>query len=146
MSLIHGIVLHLLKSTMNKMNFAVRIAKIGDLPVIHNLIRDSFAAMVPFYDPGFPHSTDEWVKQAIDGDLNPDNFDSIYISKPNSYYWVIENSESHEVCGCGASNNTVIMKLTWFEWQYHQCIEVKILVPVLLMLCLISQYQKDFNE
>ena len=94
--------MYLIKFAINKMNFAVRIAKIGDLPVIHNLIRDSFAAMVPFFDPGFPDNTDVWVKQAVEGDLNPSNFETIYISKPNSNYWVIENSESHEVCGCGA--------------------------------------------
>ena len=89
------------KIVINAMTPSVRVAVLTDMPKIHNLISDSFAAMKKFVDPDVSYENE--VKSLIEkGDLNTTNFENAYLKPPNCNYWVLEHPDTMEVCGCVA--------------------------------------------
>lgn len=79
----------------------IRQASIADLPAIHDLIRESYSAMIPhsYLLPSF------WIASAektISTDLSQLNFESNYINnnKPDNCFWVAEATDSKIVVGC----------------------------------------------
>lgn len=78
----------------------VRAATKADLPMIHNIIRDSFLAMEEFSCLGkqfWLNGADKLIKT----ELHEDNFETIYFDKTNdNHFWVIENTANGNIIGC----------------------------------------------
>jgi len=77
----------------------VRKAVVEDLPVIHDLIRDSFDAMTPhsWFSARF------WKEQAeslISQELLPGKFEDLYLNSSNHNFWVAVNEADSKVVGC----------------------------------------------
>ena len=84
------------------MSVSVRLARVSDLPSIHNLIRESFLAMSPHSCLGDKF----WLRSAenlIRDELNPKVFESTYLTSGgsgSSCFWVAEESPGGVVVGC----------------------------------------------
>lgn len=82
------------------MSIRVRIAALSDLPIIHNLIRDSFAAM----DRHSCLGKALWLRAAEDlitSELSSGAFEATYLDKGvDRCFWVAEMADVGGVIGC----------------------------------------------
>src|ERR1700761_9260726 len=76
----------------------VRIATKHDLPVIHALIRESFAAMSN-HSPASDEGLEDAARQARETDLSESTFEKQYLSKAGTGFWVAEH-DALGVIGC----------------------------------------------
>jgi N-acetylglutamate synthase-like GNAT family acetyltransferase len=77
----------------------VRLATKADLPAIHALIHESFAAMAEHMGPGSEEGLAEGAREARNGDLSEASFEKEYLSKPETGFWVAVHDE-RGVIGC----------------------------------------------
>lgn len=79
----------------------IRRARLEDLPHIHNLIRESFLAMLDYLSRDMEQEIVRWAEQVIAGDLSPSSFGATYLSSTpgSSAFWVAE-LPGIGVCGC----------------------------------------------
>eukprot|EP00596_Hydrurales_sp_CCMP1899_P000544 CAMPEP_0119039380 /NCGR_PEP_ID=MMETSP1177-20130426/8820_1 /TAXON_ID=2985 /ORGANISM="Ochromonas sp, Strain CCMP1899" /LENGTH=559 /DNA_ID=CAMNT_0007003157 /DNA_START=109 /DNA_END=1788 /DNA_ORIENTATION=- len=88
-------------------NYAVRRGTVADLPYVHGLIKDSFAAMNDYYtDPKMQEMMASAAVSACETDLSANDFEKTYFSSYGTYFWVVEDKESGGVYGCCAIKRT----------------------------------------
>jgi arginine/ornithine N-succinyltransferase beta subunit len=84
-------------------SYAVRRGTVADLPYVHGLIKDSFAAMNDHYtDPKMQEMMASAAVAACEADLSANDFEKTYFSSYGTYFWVVEDMESGGVYGCCA--------------------------------------------
>lgn len=82
-------------------SYSVRKAETSDLPQIHVLIQDSFAAMNEYFtDPGMQEMMAKAAQSMCEGELSEQLFEKTYFTSFGHHFWVIEDQSSGAVQGC----------------------------------------------
>lgn len=82
-------------------SYSVRKAEINDLPQIHVLIQDSFAAMNEYFtDPGMQEMMAKAAQSMCEGELSAQLFEKTYFTSFGHHFWVIEDLSDGAVQGC----------------------------------------------
>ena len=77
----------------------IRTATSQDLPKIHGLIRNSFAAMEP-HTSGANIPWDTFASDLINAEMLKDDFERVYLNSEGNNFWVAESSVLGGVVGC----------------------------------------------
>lgn len=81
------------------MEVIIRSANCNDLLQIHQIIIDSYVALVDYTGEEFRSKFIDDAKKGIDNDLSVNNFNNVYFIKDN-HFWVAEYD--NKVVGCVA--------------------------------------------
>ena len=82
--------------------FKVRVAASADLPTIHSLIKDSFAALNDHTPPEFHARIQESAESLCKNELTEPKFHETYFTTYGTCFWVVEDVGNQEVLGCVA--------------------------------------------
>ena len=85
------------------LTYSVRRAENTDLPTIHGLIKDSYAALNDFItDPVRLKMISDGAQSVCDNELNEIDFQKTYFQQYGFNFWVVEEQPTARVLGCCA--------------------------------------------